>query len=105
MSPEERLQQFERLKCPGGDNHVGRGEVSAYCCQRCTIELIRAAEADARREALEEAAKLADETELVPLQGVLAKSKPDADYAYWVAEGFRILARRIRALASQKGEP
>jgi len=72
---------------------------------RVAADAIRAAEADARREALEEAAKLADETELIPLQGVLAKSKPDADYAYWVAEGFRILARRIRALASQKGEP
>jgi len=97
MSPEERVHATVW--------NCGHLSPNPGVCGTCLHAAIVAAEADARREALEEAAKLADETELVPLQGVLAKSKPDADYAYWVAEGFRILARRIRALASQKGEP
>ena len=98
MSPEERLLAIENDADPFAfDEGFNEPERAVL------IKHIRAAEADARREALEEAAKLADETELIPLQGVLAKSKSDADYSYWVAEGFQILARRIRALASQKG--
>ena len=84
MSPEERVHATVW--------NCGHLSPNPGVCGTCLHAAIVAAEADARREALEEAATLFD-----------AASRRDTTIE--IAAAVRACAMQLRALASQKGEP
>jgi len=84
MSPEQRVDwTLSNLNHVWGEDDIGREDL---------IAMVRAAEADARRVALEEAATLFD-----------AASRRDTTIE--IAAAVRACAMQLRVLASQKGEP